>query len=434
MHPDTRWAHAVSKMLGRTLTPYQRDMVEALSAPTLAGDGYAHPVAVVLMPRQTGKSTTLLALMLGRMMHQQEYAAAYTAQTGSAVTQRMTDPGGWLEQVERSPLSDRHRTIRSNARERIANERSGSFVKAFPPQPGKLRGNALDLVVLDECQEHDYVVGRMLEADIGPVFATRPRRQLILCGTASGPGWWREKVRAARDGRMLMHEVGTWPADADPEDPATWWEHHPGLQAGLTDEAFLASQLEMLGVHAFAREYGNRFDDDQTVDAPIPVAAWDACPPGGGGTPVAVAVDVAPDRRWCSVVGVTDSDTVRLLHQGPVGTLLDALPEVAGQMPIHLLPSQGGTGSWLRDNGYQCELATGGEYKQACQLFHDAVVAGEVRHDRQKDLREAWQYAGRAWHGDSWVLSARRSGGDITAGAAAVLAWSASRTRAPVLV
>ena len=51
------------------------------------------------------------------------------------------------------------------------------------------------------------------------------------------------------------------------------------------------------------------------------------------------------------------------------------------------------------------------------------MTAGRLHHAHQPELRQAWTLAGRSWHGDTWVLSARRSGGDITGAVAATLAW-----------
>ena len=424
---DARWMHAVASMLARPPKGYQVRAAADLSQPNLAGTGYAHPSAVVVWPRQTGKTTTLFTLALARMMHLSGYAGAYTAQTGHTVTERFTDPGAWLDQVEASPLAARHRTRRSQGTERITNARTQSFLKAFPPRPGKLRSNALDLVILDECQEHGWDIGRALDADVGPVFTTRPRRQLIYAGTASGPGWWRSKVDQARAGRHLLVEVGTWPDDADPADPATWHAHHPGLRAGLTDENHLRSQLEQLGPQTFAREYGNRWDDDATGDAPVPITAWQACTPTVAGDPAAVAFDVTPDRSWCSIVGVTATGSVRLLHTGPADTLPDQLRRVAGDYPIHTTPYQAGTAADLLAHDVMAQPVTVTDYRAACQMFHDAVVRGDVHHDHQPELLEAFGWAGRTWHGDAWVLSARGSGGTITPATSAVVAWWAAR-------
>jgi hypothetical protein len=425
---DARWAHAAAALMQRPLTGYQRDALAALSQPDLAGTGYAHPTAVVVWPRQTGKTTSLFTLALARMMHRHGYAGAYTAQTGHTVTERFSDPGGWLDQVERSPLAARHASRRSQGTERVTNTRTGAYLKAFPPRPGKLRSNALDLVILDECQEHDWELGRTLDADVGPVFTTRPLRQLIYAGTASGPGWWRSKVDQARAGGGLLVEVGTWPDDADPADPAVWRAHHPGLRVGLTDERHLAQQLETLGPQTCAREYGNRWDDDATGDAPVPISAWQACTTATAGEPTAVAFDVTPDRSWCSIVGVTSTRSVRLLHTGPADTLTDQLARLADDHPVVCTPYQAGTASDLRARDVTAVPLSHPDYAAACQVFHDAVVRGDVHHDHQAQLLDALGWAGRSWRGDSWVLSARASGGDITAAAAAVCAWWAGRT------
>lgn len=424
---DAEYAHAVGHLIGAPRLDYQlRDLVVPLSQENLAGTGYAHTSAVVLLPRQVGKTSTLFQLLLARMMHRTGYAAAYTAQTGHTVTERFSEPGAWVDQVMGSPLRSRHRVRRSQGTERITNTRTGSFVKAFPPTPGKLRSNALDCVVLDECQEHDWRVGRALESDIGPVFSTRKARQLIMAGTASGPGWWRTKYEEAQAGQHLLIEVGTWPAGAEVTDPATWAAHHPGLQAGLTDAEHLHAELKRLGPQTFAREYGNAWDSATTTDAPVPLPAWDACPPPLPGAPAAVAFDVTPDRSWCSVVGVTTSGTVRVLHTGPPATLPAALTDVAQGMTVYCLPGQAGTAVDLSATGAGVRVVSATDYRQACQRFHDAVVRGLLHHDDQPQLRQALAQAGRAWHGDTWVLSARASDGDITAAAAAVVAWHAA--------
>lgn len=427
MNPDAALTYTLAALAGKTLRPYQLRASDLLSTPNLAGTGYAAPSVVWLWPRQTGKTTTLFYSLLGRMWHRADYWCAYTAQTGHTVSERFSDPGGWIDQVTDSPLARRHAASRSQGLERIRNTRTRSYVKAFPPKPGKLRSNALDAVVLDESQEHSWDTGRILDADVGPVFSTRPRRQLIYAGTASGPSWWHGKYLQAKAGAHLLVELGTWPDDADVEDPATWRAHHPGLRAGLTDEAFLSSQLRLLGPEVFAREYGNRWTDDQTGDAPIPLTAWQACTPAAGGRPVAVAFDVTPDRVWCSVVGVTDRRAVRLLHTGPAATLETALREHAAGLPIWAPPDQSGTVSGLREHGMPAQWLTLGDYRQACQLFHDAVIARDVHHDAQPQLLDALSWSGRSWSGDVWILSARASGGDVTAAKAAIVAWHGAR-------
>lgn len=62
------------------------------------------------------------------------------------------------------------------------------------------------------------------------------------------------------------------------------------------------------------------------------------------------------------------------------------------------------------------------EYRAACQTTHDRVVAGDIGHDGQAELRAAWLGAARSWHGDAWVISGRKSGTDVTPAVAVVSA------------
>ena len=249
----------VARIIGRPLKPYQIELVEQANARAEDGSAYAHQTVVILLPRQVGKTSTIFAMMLGRMHTRRAYGAAYTAQTGISVTHVFTNPdNGWLTLVDYEPQLARHfRGVRSQGREQIRHvQNRGSYLRAFPPTPGRLRGNSLDAVVLDECQEHTQELGQALLADVGPVFTTRPRRQLILMGTApDGPAsWWTVQLARARAGHALLIEYGTWPEDADIDNPELWAAHHPGLRAGLTDIAHLQSQLVQLGPERFARE------------------------------------------------------------------------------------------------------------------------------------------------------------------------------------
>jgi hypothetical protein len=89
----------------------------------------------------------------------------------------------------------------------------------------------------------------------------------------------------------------------DLEDPAVWRRVHPGLAAGLTDEAFLRDQLR-LGVDLFAREYLNVWPKGRAGGA-IPADTWaaarvEAAPPARPGE-LWLAVDVAPGGASASI-------------------------------------------------------------------------------------------------------------------------------------
>jgi len=320
-----------------------------LSARADTGPGYALPLATVLLPRQCSKTTSIYALLLARTALRKRYAAAYTAQKGTVVTHVMSNPdNGWLTAVDTVPqLAARWRSAHSQGRELIAHRtNTGAYVKAFPPTPGRLRSNALDCVVMDECQEHSHQLGSQLLADTGPVFTTRPRRQLVLMGTAGDSGsWWHIQCERARASGSLL-EIGSWPDDADPADPAVWAAHHPGLRSGMTDQQHLAAQLDVLGADLFAREYGNRWTGGASdASAAIPDRLWLPALEGihPGSAPDLLTVDISPDSASACIVAIasTAGGTVAGIvnHEAGTSWLPDRLRELRAThpaLPIYL--------------------------------------------------------------------------------------------------
>src|SRR5262245_18978965 len=73
---------------GRPWKPHQRLAADVIGE--LNPDGsFAHPLAVVLLQRQTGKTTMVLDLAIGRGLAYLDYRGAYAAQTGHVTTERI---------------------------------------------------------------------------------------------------------------------------------------------------------------------------------------------------------------------------------------------------------------------------------------------------------------------------------------------------------
>src|SRR5262245_18052650 len=229
---------------GRTWMPWQRYVADVIGERTPTGR-YAYPLVVVTVPRQTGKTTWAFDLALGRCLTLPDYRCGYTAQTGHVTTERFSDR--FLELAD-GPLTARARLRRSAGTERITMP-ARSHMKAFPPKPGALRSSAMDLVIVDEAQEHGTVLGEQLDLTILPTFTTRPRRQLILVGTAGtdSSDYLRRYLAAARD-RVPGYAVFEWGATTadDPDDEAVWARVHPGL-GGLTDLDALRQARSAMG-------------------------------------------------------------------------------------------------------------------------------------------------------------------------------------------
>lgn len=442
---EARAAAGLARAIGYPLTPHQQVIIDTAAARD--GVAYTHPRLLVLAPRQVAKTTTTLLVMLARMMTRRGYAAAYTAQTGIVVTHVMTNPGnGWMTLADQY-LGQLFATSRSQGREiiRTRAHNPGAYLKAFPPTPGRLRSNSLDAVVLDEGQEHGHETGNALLADTGPVFTTRPRRQLWVMGTAGhADSWFQAQYLRARAGDYQLVEIGTWPEDADIEDPAVWREHHPGLRAGMTDVDHLRGQLALLGPDLFAREYGNRWGAAAGTDHPIPAEAWqaaqwDADPPAA---PAAVAFHASADgsRGVIVAAGRIDGRTVAgIVDTRPgVAWLASAVAGIAERHPAAAITADpgstaGGAFHALSSAGRTVSAHIGAQRTAAPAHLASLIASGDAAVLPHPAMDAAHAAAGRkATENGGWKWTAAEPGADIAPMQALTMAvWAASRPAAP---
>lgn len=436
----------MAQVHGRPWLPWQASSAaligERVSADVLAA--YAHPCVVALIPRQCGKTTLVFDTLMGRCLDQPDYRAALTAQTGHVTSERFAER---MSQVAGVPaLARRVGRRKSAGTERMTFPRQ-SYVKAFPPRDGALRGSALDCVVIDEAQEIDELTGTSLDQTILPTFTTRPRRQFILIGTAGTDrsGYLARYLALARGGAagVCVIEYGATDDD-DPSDPAVWWRCHPGLAAGLTDEDALRSALAILGVEGFAREYLNVWQASGT--RLVPAKVWQACRRAGaqprpGGPPPVLAVDVAVDRSAAAIIAVwPDQDGT------PTGEVVAYAPDSdwcaprladmwhAHGKPLIVADSQGPVLTVvdaLERAGVPVLQPTTRDYSVACASTLDRLAAGAVAHRGERPLDAAVAGAGKRTIGDGWGWARRTSTADICPLVAYSLALWGDQRRPP---
>lgn len=326
----------VAHLSGRPWLDWQHNAADVIGE--LLPDGrYAYPIVVVLVPRQCGKTTFVFDIALGRCSEYHDYRAAYTAQTGHVVTERFADR---FTELAGTALDRRLRSRRSQGTERITATANHSYVKAFPPLDGALRGSALDLVVVDESQEVGDVLGVALDRTILPTFTTRPRRQLLLVGTAGtdASGYLRRYLDAARAGEpgFAVIEYGAHDGD-DLADEDVWLRRHPGL-GKLTDLDTLRTSRAAMGAAGFAREFLNVWT--RSTSYVIPPESWAAVqrsadmPPGR----LCLGLDVDLDRSVAALaLGGPDRhlELAELLPPDQAASRAVELAEAAG-CPIAL--------------------------------------------------------------------------------------------------
>lgn len=369
---------------------------------------------------------------MGRCLTEADYRAAYTAQTGHITTERMQER---MSELSSTALATAVGTRRSQGTERMSFRR-GSFLKAFPPKDGALRGSALDLVVVDEAQEIDETLGRALDQTIMPTFQTRRRRQLILVGTAgtTRSDYLRRYLDLARVGTpgVALIEYG-FDLEADPTDPETWRKYHPGLAAGLADEDGLRTALAVMGVAGFSREYGNIWT--ATADTVIPPGVWSAAASPlatPSATAPVIAYEVAVDRSRTSVAACWLSRTGE-----PVVEVVQVRPGVSWAVPYlrrlqetdhpaGFVATADGPAATITDGlaraGITVGSLTGREYTAACAEFYDKIMDLRVHHRAEPDLDLAVVGATRKPMGDAWGWGRRTSASEVSPLVAVTLA------------
>lgn len=422
-------------ILGEPLTRYQVDAAARLNTPAADGTGYRWPKAAILWPRQTGKTTLIMLCALARARAMPDMRCAYAAQTGHITSQRFTE---WITLVQARPgWAQDWRTRSSDGTERITARATRSYLRAFPPIPGRLRSNALDMPIVDEAQEHDDDrVGAKLDADILPTMNTRRRSQWIIAGTAGDAAstYWRrhyELAAAGTPGHLLL-EVGTPPEDADLDDPAVWAEHHPGLRAGLTTVEKIAEARASLGPDRFAREYFNRWSKALAVSV-FPAGAWRACHrPGAGidGRP-ALCLEVAPDRAQAVIVAAGPSTAgPGLVHVELVAVIpLEQIAPVCRQLtdrnrvPIIVDPMAPAVThlDTLRRAHVPVREAEAADLVTSAGKLYDRVTQGSVTHLDQPPLSAAAAAAGSRRLGSRWAFDRYAPGGHVITAAALAL-------------
>lgn len=166
----------------KPIHPQQFAIADVMNA-TGADGQPLYTVIAVSLPRRASKTTSILANLLGRCLEREDYAVAFSAQTGTKARDRFLQDV--VRPLERSfPDEDsRPFAIKRGRGDEHIDFDNGSRLVVLPPLSDSFRGDAFDCVVLDESQVHDVDTSEDLLAAILPVFDTREGAQLIVAGT-----------------------------------------------------------------------------------------------------------------------------------------------------------------------------------------------------------------------------------------------------------
>jgi hypothetical protein len=465
----------IAAWLGTPLMPWQRYVADVALEVDPETGLFAYRIVDVTVPRQSGKTSIILAVAVWRALRRPRQRIVYGAQTGVAALEKWEDEH--LPMLESSSAMKGKFRVRKGAARQGFLYNNGSIHGLLANTEMSGHGKVLDAAFLDE---YFAQVDHRSDQAVGPAMITRNDAQkwrLSTAGTSASVPFnamrkaGRERIEA---GSLSMTAFFDWTAMAGQarDDPATWrgcmpaycpapvrgvcrcsneWRHTTSERAIRGELETYAEQLE-----EFDRAYLNigRDDGELNRDPNVPTPeewALLAAPDVPGGDVVVLAVDITPRRDWAAIVAVGDTGLglprVRILDHGQgVEWLLPRILELHERMrPLcWVLDDKSAAGTLVlpmerkgiirmppevedRDarkgpQRGQLWIPTVGQYGAACGTFTDTVRQGALVHSGQEGLTVAIDGAATRPLGDGlWGWGRKIGSADISPLVAATL-------------
>ena len=426
---------AIAEALGQPLMPWQRHVVDV--ALEVNDDGrLAYREVRLTVPRQSGKTTLMLALTIHRCIaFGPNQRASFTSQTGQAARAKFIDD--FVPVVSGSMFGQRVRIRRANGSEAIL-WKNGSIWSVLPTTETAGHGSQYDLAV---CDEAFALPDDRLEQAFKPTMITRPEPQLWIVSTAGDVNshWFNAKVD---DGRILADRGVTdgvayfeWsaPEDADPASEETWQACMPALGHTINPVAIRAD-FESMRLVEFRRAYLNQRQNRHAVE-PWQVIAEDtwrdlADPRSRIDGDAVLAIDVTPDRSSAAICAAGRRKDKRLHvevieHRQGTGWVVDWFRERKGRYGPVVVDPGGPAGplvALLVDAGVEVRTVPPRWHAHACGQLYDAAATDRLRHLGQTPLEVALAGASQRHYGELWLWSRKDLTTDMCPLVAATLA------------
>lgn len=439
-----RRIEAMAAYMGGALMPWQKQVaaVGMELDPRVPG-AFRYDTVVVSVPRQSGKSYLLRAIMADRIMSYNRHEVVMTAQTGKDAKKRWNQ---LIDSLKADKKPSYFNVRKSQGTEYLEYLKRGSRLSPFAPTPKSVHGDSLHLVTVDEAWSFDADSGAALEAAIEPTQLTILDSQIWIVSTrgTSKSAYLNTLIERGRQAvndptsRLAYFE---WSADealaeADPYGEATL-AFHPAMGHTQTYEKILSlAKPGIPGALANWRRSILNLDTPLENETLIDLALWDSLaadqplePPAP--SDVSIGVDIALDRSGASIVAawVTDEGdlAISLIMSGPgvdwVASTVRRLSSAGYKwVGADATGPMATTATDITNSGAALEIIKTKEYALATQLLLDRIRDGRLVHDGASQLYTAWsQAACRPMYG-VMALDASRSAGPIDALRAAAVA------------
>jgi len=406
-----------------------------------------HPLVVVTVPRQAGKTALLGAVMLHRCTLRKQARIWYTAQAGVKASEQLRE---MMDAVALSKLSAITVAKRGAGHTALELPAWSSRIKAHPPTADSLHGNQSDLNVIDEGWffSEDQAAGLM--GAITPTQATRRNAQTIIVSTAgtADSTWFHDLVDRghAGDGVCLI-DYGVGP-DVDADDFEAIAAAHPAI-GETQDISILTAARAQLSEGEFMRAYGNRRTTVRDRLIPIEIVelatTTDDLPDG----PVVFGAAVSFERDDVVIVAAV-ADPVDGVPVVEIVDRFDSTDGVAERLAAltdrhggHVAIAPAGPAAYLADDAERADAAvtrvqpadlsasTTDFLDRIRRPMVDPAARPAVRLRAHPAFTSALDAAALQTSGDRVFLSRRASAASIAPVEAALLAVRALSTRPP---
>lgn len=414
--------------MGKPYMPWQQYIADVAGEVDHNGN-LCYKKVVVTVPRQSGKTTLVLSMLVGRAEAGDRFGGRqtfyYAAQTREKAREKLVKE--YIPEIQATKaLRGRYKSRIANGSEGVTFYSSGSTLSLTATKIDSGHGSVLDCGVLDEAmsQVDDTVVGGAWE----PATVTRPNAQIWIPSTAGHQGstYFRELVDQART--AVERDAGygiayiEFSADEkapgfDPYDEDMWRRVMPALGFTQTIEAVRSIAHGGMKLPTWKRAHLNIWVSKETP-AVLDVDKWAFCRKPGTErlTRPVLTIDVSADRKntsiamgaMCKVDGVI-KPMVRLIDYRPgTGWVVDRILAHREKYDVAkvVIDGAGPVNSLLEDlqNEYvDTHVMTAREMSGACGSIYDAIEDLKLIHFGEPALELAVAGAEKRTLGDAWA-------------------------------
>lgn len=378
------------RRVGIEFDRWQQDLNRCLLAKN-AGGLYAADTAVISIPRQVGKTYDIGAVAFALCIATPGLTVVWTAHRFKVARESFNEMRGWAKRSRLAPHID-YDDITTAAGNECIPFRNGSRIVFAARERGAIRGfTKVGMLVLDEAQ----ILTEAALSDLVPTTNQAANPLVILMGTPpkpTDPGEVFTRLRAeALSGEsddVLYVELS---ADfgADPDDRRQWRKANPSYP-DRTPARAIQRLRKLLSVEDFLREGLGIWPPDGVQQwQVIPEAAWRGRQVGrfSLADPVALAVDITPDRAWSAVTAAGRTASGRgveaIEHRPGEAWVVPRLVALAeAHRPCVMVTSDRALRDKAEAAGLTLHLAGTGDLCAAAAMLHDGLAgpSPDVQH------------------------------------------------------